>query len=84
MYPTILKLSLGSDRYEIIMTIGGFNLFKFTDDLQNRLEISIDSLPETLRERQKANMLTPEEITELAGITELVRVASLWRIGFLL
>jgi hypothetical protein len=63
--------------------VRGLNLFKFTDDLQNRLEVLIDSLSETLRERQKANVLTLEETTELAGITELVRVASPWRIEFL-
>jgi hypothetical protein len=51
-----------------IQKVPGLNLFKFTDDLQNRLEVLID--------RQKANILTPEETTELAGITELVRVAS--------
>jgi hypothetical protein len=40
----------------------GLNLFKFTDDLQMRLETLID--------RQKANLLTPEENAELAGITK--------------
>jgi hypothetical protein len=63
--------------------VRGLNLFKFTDDLQTRLEVLIDSLSETLRERQKANIFTAEETTELAGITELVRVASPWRIEFL-
>jgi hypothetical protein len=66
-----------------IQKVRGLNLFKFTDDLQTRLEVLIDSLSETLRERQKANILTAEETTELAGITELVRVASPWRIEFL-
>jgi hypothetical protein len=65
-----------------IQKVRGLNLFKFNDDLQNRLEILIDSLPETLRKRQKSNMLNPAETTELAGITELVRVASPWRIEF--
>jgi hypothetical protein len=51
-----------------IQKVRGLNLFKLTDDLQNRLEVLI--------ERQKANILTAEETTELAGITELVRVAS--------
>lgn len=50
-----------------IQKVRGLNLFKFTDDLQARLEVLI--------ERQKANVLTPEEAAELAGITELVRVA---------
>jgi hypothetical protein len=52
-----------------IQKVRGLTLFKFTDDLQTRLEVLID--------RQKANILTIEETTELAGITELVRVASL-------
>jgi len=49
--------------------IRGFNLFKFTDDLQIRLETLID--------RQKANLLTSEEAAELAGITELDRIFTL-------
>ena len=48
---------------------GGLNLFKFTDELQNRLELLI--------ERQKANLLTPTETAELAGITELDRILTL-------
>ncbi|NET62161.1 MAG: hypothetical protein F6K47_40440 [Symploca sp. SIO2E6] len=45
------------------------NLFKFTDELQNRLEILI--------ERKKNNLLTAAETTELAGITELDRIFTL-------
>jgi hypothetical protein len=52
-----------------IQTVRGLNLFKFTDDLQSRLEVLID--------RQKANSLTPEETAELAGITELDRICTL-------
>jgi hypothetical protein len=51
-----------------IQKVRGLNLFKFTDHLQARLEVLIEG--------QKANVLTPEEEAELAGITELVRVAS--------
>jgi hypothetical protein len=47
-----------------IQKVRGLNLFKFNDDLQARLEVLIDSLSETLRERQKANILTAEETTE--------------------
>jgi len=47
-----------------LQKIRGLNLFKFTDELQNRLEILID--------RQKANLLTPTETAELAGITESI------------
>jgi hypothetical protein len=60
-----------------IQKVRGLNLFKFNDDLQARLEVSIDSLSETLRERQKASILTLEETTELAGITELDRIFTL-------
>lgn len=56
----------GSIRLE---KVRGLNLFKFTDELQDRLEMLI--------ERQKANILTQEEIAELAGITELDRIFTL-------
>jgi hypothetical protein len=49
-----------------LQTVRGLNLFKFTDDLQDRLETLID--------RQKEHCLTPEETAELAGITELDRI----------
>jgi hypothetical protein len=52
-----------------IQKVRGLNLFKFNDDLQARLEVLID--------RQKANILTIEETTELAGITELDRIFTL-------
>lgn len=52
-----------------IEKVRGLNLFKFTDELQNRLEILLD--------RQKADLLTPEETAELAGITELDRIFTL-------
>ncbi|MBP1467673.1 hypothetical protein EYB53_018305 [Candidatus Chloroploca sp. M-50] len=49
--------------------VRGLKLFKFNHELQTRLE--------TLIERQKANLLTPEEATELAGLTELERIFTL-------
>ncbi|NEP57177.1 MAG: hypothetical protein F6K31_09160 [Symploca sp. SIO2G7] len=52
-----------------LQKVRGLNLFKFTDELQDRLEMLI--------ERQKANILTQEEIAELAGITELDRIFTL-------
>jgi len=52
-----------------IQKVRGLNLFKFTDELQSRLETLID--------HQKANLLTPEETAELAGITELDRIFTL-------
>ncbi|NER48468.1 MAG: hypothetical protein F6J92_17545 [Symploca sp. SIO1A3] len=52
-----------------LQKVRGLNLFKFTDELQDRLEMLID--------RQKANILTQEEIAELAGITELDRIFTL-------
>jgi hypothetical protein len=52
-----------------IQKVRGLNLFKFNDDLQARLEELID--------RHKANLLTTEETSELAGITELDRIFTL-------
>jgi hypothetical protein len=52
-----------------IQKVRELNLFKFTQDLQTRLEILID--------RQKAQILTPQEESELAGITELDRIFTL-------
>lgn len=52
-----------------IQKVRSLNLFKFTDELQLRLE--------TLVDRQKLNLLTPEETAELAGITELDRIFTL-------
>lgn len=49
-----------------IQQVRGLNLFKFTEELQTRLE--------TLLTRKKENTLTSEEIAELAGITELDRI----------
>lgn len=45
---------------------GNIYLFRFTDQLQERLE--------TLLEKRKTEVLTPEEATEWAGITELSRI----------
>lgn len=52
-----------------IQKVRGLNLFKFTDELQSRLEVLI--------ERKKNNTLTPEETAELAGLTELDRIFTL-------
>ncbi len=52
-----------------LQKVRGLNLFKFTDELQNRLEILIN--------RKKNNLLTPAETAELAGITELDRIFTL-------
>jgi hypothetical protein len=45
------------------------NLFKFTDELQARLD--------DLAERKKSEALTPEEAAELAGILELNQIFTL-------
>jgi hypothetical protein len=52
-----------------LQKVRGLNLFKFTDELQDRLEILVD--------RQKNNLVTPAETVELAGITELDRIFTL-------
>lgn len=43
--------------------VGDWNLFKFSDSLQLRME--------TFLEKKKADQLTPDEITELKAIDEL-------------
>ncbi|NJN30456.1 MAG: hypothetical protein HC824_08535 [Synechococcales cyanobacterium RM1_1_8] len=52
-----------------IQTVRGLNLFKFTDELQTRLE--------TLLERHKNQSLSEAETAEFAGITELDRIFTL-------
>lgn len=52
-----------------IQKVQGLNLFKFTDELQARLEVLI--------EQKKAEDLTPEDEAELAGLAELDRIFTL-------
>ncbi len=52
-----------------ISKVRNLNLFKFTDELQSRLD--------ELSEKNKAGMLTPEEEAELAGMLELGRIFTL-------
>jgi hypothetical protein len=53
--------------HEICMEkIDGWNLFKFSDPLQMRME--------NLLEKKKADLLTPEEMAELDAIGELDRI----------
>ncbi|MEM8641299.1 MAG: hypothetical protein AAGG51_21150 [Cyanobacteria bacterium P01_G01_bin.54] len=62
----MVKLSTWVANSIQLQNVRGLNLFKFTDELQERLEALI--------ERQKNDRLTPDEIAELAGITELDRI----------
>ncbi len=52
-----------------ISQVDNLNLFKFTDELQSRME--------ELLEKKKADLLTPEELAELAAILELDRIFTL-------
>jgi hypothetical protein len=52
-----------------IQQVRGLNLFKFTEDLQTRLE--------TLLEKHKAQTISETETAEFAGITELDRIFTL-------
>ncbi len=52
-----------------IKKVRDLNLFKFSSELQSRLE--------ELSERKKAEMLTASEEAELAGILELDRIFTL-------
>ncbi|ERT08800.1 hypothetical protein M595_1246 [Lyngbya aestuarii BL J] len=65
MTPTVVKPSalLGNITIEQIDRI---NLFKFTDDLQERMQELLD--------KKKADSLTVEESTELEAIGELDRI----------
>lgn len=66
---TMVQPSSWIERGIKLQKIRGLSLFKFTDDLQTRLETLID--------RQKANLLTPEETAELAGMAEPDRIFTL-------
>ncbi len=48
-----------------ISHVRGLNLFKFTDDLQSRLEVLID--------RKKAGVLSAEEVTGLVPLGRMKR-----------
>ena len=52
-----------------ISKVRNLNLFKFTDELQCRLD--------ELAEKKKAGLLTSEEEAELAGLLELDRIFTL-------
>lgn len=52
-----------------ISKVRNLNLFKFTDELQFRLD--------ELSEKRKAGLITLEEEAELAGILELDRIFTL-------
>ncbi|HEY9666893.1 MAG TPA: hypothetical protein V6C91_08810 [Coleofasciculaceae cyanobacterium] len=52
-----------------ISKVRNLNLFKFTDELQFRLD--------ELSEKKKAGLITLEEEAELAGILELDRIFTL-------
>jgi hypothetical protein len=49
-----------------IEKVGDFNLFKFSDSLQERMEL--------LLEKKKADLLIADEIAELDAIGELDRI----------
>lgn len=46
--------------------VGEWSLFKFSDDLQNRMENLLD--------KKKMDQLTPDEVAELDAIGELDRI----------
>jgi hypothetical protein len=52
-----------------IKSVRGLFLFKFSEDLQERLE--------SLNEKQRESKLSPDEIVELTGILELDRIFTL-------
>ena len=52
-----------------VQLVRGLLLFKFSEFLQERLE--------SLNEKQREELLTPDETVELAGILELDRIFTL-------
>ena len=67
--PMVKPSSLLSDGISL-SEFGNIQIFRFTDELQDRLE--------SLLEKSKAGLLTSEEQSEWAGITELSRILGLW------
>ncbi|MBS3026888.1 MAG: hypothetical protein HCA25_07280 [Dolichospermum sp. DET50] len=65
MIPAISKPSTLLGRIKV-EKVDKFNLFRFTDELQKRME--------ELLERKKADLLTSEEVVELEVIGELDRI----------
>jgi hypothetical protein len=65
---TLLKPSALISKGLRVEQINNLTLFKFTDELGDRLQTLIDY--------KKANMLTPEEILELESIGELDEIFS--------
>ncbi|MEA5620480.1 hypothetical protein VB711_21925 [Cronbergia sp. UHCC 0137] len=65
MIPAISRPSTLLGRIKV-EKVDKFNLFKFTDELQKRME--------ELLERKKADLLTSEEVMELEAIGELDRI----------
>jgi hypothetical protein len=65
MVTTLNKPSLLMHEIEI-EKVGDWNLFKFSESLQVRME--------TLLEKKKADQLTPDDLSELDAIGELDRI----------
>jgi hypothetical protein len=65
---TLLKPSSLISKGLRIEQINNLTLFKFTDELGDRLQMLLD--------HKKANMLTPEETIELESIGELDEIFS--------
>jgi len=65
MIPAISRPSTLLGRIKV-EKVDKFNLFKFTDELQKRME--------ELLERKKADLLTSDEVIELEAIGELDRI----------
>ena len=65
---TLLKPSSFIPKGLQVQQINHLTLFKFTDDLGDRLQVLLD--------RKKADTLTPEEVLELGAIGELDEIFS--------
>ncbi|MBD1895158.1 hypothetical protein [Coleofasciculus sp. FACHB-129] len=63
MTPVVIRPSSWLTTGIRVEKVENMNLFKFTEELQSRME--------ELLEKKKADFLTPEEAAELEGIGEL-------------
>lgn len=66
---TMVKPSHWIDKGIKIQPIKNLYLFKFDEDLQNRLD--------NLNQKKKADQLSPEETAELSGMLELNQIFTL-------
>ncbi|MBH8564267.1 hypothetical protein I8748_19090 [Nostoc sp. CENA67] len=68
MTPILVKPSLWLEKGIQIENVNSVNLFKFTDELQARMQELVD--------KKTADSLTPEEAAEMEAIGELIVIVT--------